>query len=169
MWWTNKSALLSKVCNRIHFNNKLWLQVSLMEYLTAVVCLGFPLLTVNGPRGVWPKALSSFSIGFYLWCFTQLLEKKYCLLVLLLLQNITEKQNFACASFSHIAGLQDVDDPLLDMKTPVLFVVGQNALQCSTEGMEEFREKLRADNSMVVVGGADDNLRSVTALKIWKT
>lgn len=109
-----------------------------MEYLTAVVCLGFPLLTLSGPRGVMMFTLCP--CRDHLSC---------------VISGVSSSDRCRC-----VAASQDVDDPLLDMKTPVLFVVGQNALQCSIDGMEEFREKLRADNSMVVVGGADDNIRS---------
>lgn len=122
-----------------------------MEYLTAVVCLSFPLLTVNGPRGVRAQASPSYYMHFFpIFFFNNFI-----------ISIKTSKLQVSSGS-EFVPGLQDVDDPLLDMKTPVLFVVGQNALQCSMEGMEEFREKLRADNSMVMVGGADDNLRSVT-------
>lgn len=138
-----------------------------MEYVTAVVCLGFPLLTVDGPRGVrgrWQwlvcgsgtgdirnvgqwSACASW-VGWGLGRVTADPPSGQCFLR-------TSWLNLNCCLF------QDVDDPLLDMKTPVLFVIGQNSLQCHPEAMEDFREKIRAENSLVVVGGADDNLRWV--------
>lgn len=83
-------------------------QVSLLESVAAVVCLGFPLVGMSGSR--------------------------------------------------------DVDDPLLDSHTPTLFVVGQNALSCGMDELENFREHMKAESGLVVVGGADDSLH-MCALK----
>lgn len=63
-----------------------------------------------------------------------------------------------------LSGSRDVDDPLLDSHTPTLFVVGQNALSCSMDELENFREHMKAVSGLVVVGGANDALH-MCALK----
>jgi len=78
--------------------------VAAVESVTAVVCLGFPLLGLGGVRG-------------------------------------------------------DVEDPLLDNTTPTLFVIGQHSNKCTTDDMEDVRERLKQETSLIVIGGADDCLR----------
>lgn len=51
------------------------------------------------------------------------------------------------------------EDHLLDIKTPVLFVIGQNSAKTSQEEIESLREKLHSESSLLVVGCADDCLR----------
>jgi len=53
----------------------------------------------------------------------------------------------------------DADDLLLDCRTSTLFVVGQNATTCCVDDLEDMRERMQTDTSLVVVGGADDRLR----------
>ncbi|GBM15327.1 KAT8 regulatory NSL complex subunit 3 [Araneus ventricosus] len=53
----------------------------------------------------------------------------------------------------------DLNDPLLDNKVPTLFLVGQNARMCSTDDVEDFRSRMRAETGLVIVGGCDDLLR----------
>jgi regulatory NSL complex subunit 3 len=79
-------------------------QIAAVESVAAVVCLGFPLLSVHGARG-------------------------------------------------------DVDDPLLDNKTTTMFVVGQHASASTVDDVEDLREKMKQETSLVVVGGSDDCLR----------
>ncbi|XP_012278162.1 KAT8 regulatory NSL complex subunit 3 isoform X2 [Orussus abietinus] len=86
-------------------------QVAQLEHVTAVICLGFPFLTVDGKRGT-------------------------------------------------------PDDTLMDMRCPVMFVIGQNATQVRTDDLEELREKMQVETSLVVIGTADDHLRITTAKKI---
>ncbi|XP_022229464.2 uncharacterized protein LOC111078859 isoform X3 [Drosophila obscura] len=51
------------------------------------------------------------------------------------------------------------DDRILDIKTPILFVIGQNSARSSQEEMESLRERMQSESSLVVVGSADDALR----------
>ena len=60
-------------------------------------------------------------------------------------------------------GRGDIDDTLLESKTPTLFVIGQHSLTSSIDQMEDLRERMKAENSLVVVGGADDSLRIAKA------
>eukprot|EP00094_Tigriopus_californicus_P000039 TCALIF_00039-PA protein Name:"Similar to Kansl3 KAT8 regulatory NSL complex subunit 3 (Mus musculus)" AED:0.34 eAED:0.40 QI:0/0/0/0.5/1/1/8/0/1090 len=68
-----------------------------------------------------------------------------------------------CLGFplSTLAGMRgEVDDPcLLDIKSPVLFVAGQNAVDCKPDDLEDVREKMRCESGLVLVGGADFQLR----------
>jgi regulatory NSL complex subunit 3 len=41
----------------------------------------------------------------------------------------------------------------------MLFVVGQNAVNCSVNQLQEMREHMRAETGLLVVGGADEQLR----------
>lgn len=54
------------------------------------------------------------------------------------------------------------EDHLLEMKVPVLFVIGQNSARTSQEEMESLREKMHSESSLLVVGSADDCLRVPT-------
>ena len=45
------------------------------------------------------------------------------------------------------------DDPLLDCRTPCLFVVGQQASQCKVDDIEDTRERMRVETGLIVVGG----------------
>ncbi|XP_050483776.1 KAT8 regulatory NSL complex subunit 3 [Bombus huntii] len=86
-------------------------QVAQMEHVTAVICLGFSFLTVEGKRGT-------------------------------------------------------PDDTLMDIRCPVMFVIGQNATLVRPDDIEDLRERMMVETSFVVVGTADDHLRISTAKKI---
>ncbi|XP_076464007.1 uncharacterized protein LOC143296109 [Babylonia areolata] len=53
----------------------------------------------------------------------------------------------------------DCEDPLLGSQTPTLFVIGQNTCDCSIDQLQDLREHMRAETGMLVVGGADEQLR----------
>lgn len=72
--------------------------------VAAIICLGFPLTSLNGFRG-------------------------------------------------------DLDDPMLDLDIPILFVIGQMAAKSTIGALERLRESMpQSDTGLVVIGGANDKL-----------
>jgi len=51
------------------------------------------------------------------------------------------------------------DDHILNLTTPIMFMIGQNAARTSEEEIEQFREKMTAPSTLLTVGSADDYLR----------
>lgn len=58
------------------------------------------------------------------------------------------------------------DDMLMDIRCPVMFIIGQNATLVRPDDLEHLREKMLVETSLVVVGTADDYLRISTAKKV---
>jgi len=58
------------------------------------------------------------------------------------------------------------DDVLMDIRCPVMFIIGQNATLVRPDDLEELREKMLVETSLVVVGTADDYLRISTSKKV---
>ncbi|KAL6262880.1 hypothetical protein P5V15_005669 [Pogonomyrmex californicus] len=58
------------------------------------------------------------------------------------------------------------DDMLMDVRCPVMFIIGQNATLVRPDDLEDLREKMLVETSLVVVGTADDHLRISTSKKM---
>lgn len=62
----------------------------------------------------------------------------------------------------------DLDDPMLDLSIPVLFVIGQMASSATLSALERLRESMqRSDTGLVLVGGANDKLIMTYKKKLY--
>ena len=64
--------------------------------------------------------------------------------------------------------LQGVEEPLYESKTPTLFVIGQDSAVGSPDDVENLRERMKTETSMVIVGGADESLRMTKSKKMME-
>lgn len=53
----------------------------------------------------------------------------------------------------------DPDDFILDLRAPTMFVIGQSSSNCTIDGIEQMRYRMKAESYLVVVDGAMDSLR----------
>uniref|UniRef100_A0A8C4Q586 KAT8 regulatory NSL complex subunit 3 n=1 Tax=Eptatretus burgeri TaxID=7764 RepID=A0A8C4Q586_EPTBU len=153
-FWNTQLCCLGKVLPVTFHTSSNWPGVSVGQCLEGMIgAIRSKILELQGHVPNRPIVLFGWNVGAVVACHVSLIEPVAAVVCLGLPLSTVDGER------------GEVDDALLDMRTPVLFVVGQNAVMGGPEATEEFREKLRAENSLVIVGSADDGLRISKAKK----
>ncbi|XP_057339743.1 KAT8 regulatory NSL complex subunit 3 [Microplitis mediator] len=101
-----------------------------------------------------PIILVGFNSGAALACQVALLEHVTAVICL----------GFPFATVEGKRGLPE--DTLMDIRCPIMFIIGQTATLVRPDDLENIREKMLVESTLVVVGTADDSLRISTSKKI---
>eukprot|EP00794_Sanderia_malayensis_P005273 gene5273-5939_t len=100
-----------------------------------------------------PVILIGWSVGSLLACQVSLLEPVAAIICL----------GYPCYGLD---GLRQLDaDHCIDVKCPVMFVIGTHSATCSTGYIEALREKMRVDTRLLVVPGGDEMLKLTSSHK----
>ncbi|XP_058800499.1 KAT8 regulatory NSL complex subunit 3 isoform X2 [Phymastichus coffea] len=69
--------------------------------------------------------------------------------------------------FSTVDGRRGTpEDTILDLRCPVMFIIGQHSTISRVDDIEDLRERMLVATNLVVVGSADDHLRVSTSKKV---
>lgn len=60
------------------------------------------------------------------------------------------------------------DDIILNIPCPILFIMGENSARSHPEEIENLRENMSAETSLIIIGSADDSLRLSCNKKIYE-
>lgn len=153
-FWHNHLSVLGKVVPVTMHTSNGGSGVSISQCLDHIIgAVRMKVLELRSHFPNRPIILLGWSVGALVSCQVALMES-VCAVV--------------CLGFP-ITGLTGVrvgvEDPLLELKTPTLFIIGSHSTLTSQEDVEEMREKMKTDTSLLVVGGADEQLRLSRAKK----
>ncbi|KAL9983488.1 hypothetical protein ACROYT_G005671 [Oculina patagonica] len=153
-FWHNHLSVLGKVVPVTMHTSNGGSGVSISQCLDHIIgAVRIKVLELRSHFPNRPIILLGWSVGALVSCQVALMES-VCAVV--------------CLGFP-ITGLSGVrvgvEDPLLELKTPTLFIIGSHSTLTSQEDVEEMREKMKTDTSLLVVGGADEQLRLTRAKK----
>ena len=76
-----------------------------------------------------------------------------CTLYICILKTVLTVKGFPLSTLAGNRG--QPGDPILDIRSPALFVVGEKSSSCQSDDMEDIRERLGVETGLVIVGGVE--------------